>query len=425
MNHTISFICEFILAGLIIYNLVSAYLKYDKALIWSPITTISLTYVYYCSIPFWGGGVSKLFAFDEDLCDGYLFHIAAIVSYVFIMIGFYTTKNERREFKLWNSALTKQTLGMYGLILFIIAILGYSSVRGFHVSIAYEDNIGTQISTGGFTYYFVMLLDMMPFVCALLLMSVKNGKYRFLCLFLIVILFIQLIVSGARWRIVVASIAMLSVYYLYPKVKKANLIVIGVLGALLFFAFSIMDHTRVRSGGIRMDVAQELTYEDVKSGANENYVVYRFSMLCMNNINTTGERIYFLPELTAILMPIPRALFPWKPDAAYIHKIEQNVGLSGGAAFLNFVESFYSFGWIGVAVLGWFLGWLSRRFWDNYSHNRDSLGAIVALAIYSGVCYMIISRGFIASSLTTYLLSLCLPFWIILMIRHRKKEDRK
>ena len=137
--------------------------------------------------------------------------------------------------------------------------------------------------------------------------------------------------------------------------------------------------------------------------------------MCINRLNQSGERVYFQPLYTAILMPIPRFMFPWKPDADYLHKLETIVlgNTEGGAAYLNFVESYYSFGWFGVIIWAWFLGWFARRFWDNYQNNRQSIGAIIALGVFSGLCYVFISRGYLAASLTSLLIALYLPFIFI------------
>ena len=172
-----------------------------------------------------------------------------------------------------------------------------------------------------------------------------------------------------------------------------------------------------------MATVSQLKYDDVKGGANENYDVYYFSVISMGRIAETGQRVYFQPALTAILMPIPRFLFPWKPDADYLHSIEDSVdGIGKGSAYLNFVESYYSFGWVGVCFWAWILGWLARRFWDNYLNNRESIGAIIALGVFSGFCYVTISRGYLPATFTTFVLAICSPFWICMLVKKYLKK---
>lgn len=404
-----SYIYQTILLGLIIFNILKPFFSKDKSKIWSPITAISLTYAYYCLYPFWGGMIEK-YEINEVENRGYLFHIAALVSYIGILLGF--SLKTTFEMKNWNSSITYTHLGVVSILIFLIGFIGFTSVRGFHMTFVYEDT-GKDLQVGGLTYYFMMMLDSMPFCAALMLLKVKNKKYLFLIPLLII--FIHFLWAGARWRIVVAIFAMLTTYYLYPRVNKVNVIFIALLGIVLYFSFSVMDKSRIRGQGIDMSAVKELKYNDIKDGAEECYSVYWFSMQCMNRLNYTGERIYFEPIMTAIFMPIPREYFPWKPDASYIHHMEAvTIGnTDGGAAYLNFIESYYSFGWIGVILFSLLLGFCSKLFWNNYCLNKSAIGAIAALGTWSGVCYVIISRGYLAASFTTYVIAICIPFWII------------
>ena len=121
--------------------------------------------------------------------------------------------------------------------------------------------------------------------------------------------------------------------------------------------------------------------------------------------------VLFEPIATALLSPLPRFIFPWKPNFSYI--IEPQILIQGyvdGAIFINFTEGYISFGWFGVILYGLFLGWLSKR----YQANPSSLGAILALAMWNGFTYTVVSRGNLSASLVNYVLTICLPFWIAL-----------
>lgn len=371
-------------------------------------------------MPYWGGAQER-YAVNEQAYDGHLFHIAALLSYVCILIGF-RTSYKKPIFRKWNDFFSNANAGKYGLILTAVGVLGYASVRGFHFSfVANSDN--TALVMGGFVYYLMMMLDVLPFAAALLIIGIRNNRrdtrkvaIYFFSLWLILVHFL---IAGARWRIVVMVIAVLTVYYLYLVKKRVSILWVGTLAFVLYIGFSAMDQVRSRGRGINMEEAQDLSYNDVKGGAGENSSVYSFSLMCIGQINKSEERVYFQPIVTAVLMPIPRFMFPWKPDATYLHKVEEIVlgNADSGAAYLNFVESFFSFGWIGVIFWAWFLGWLARRFWDNYLNNKQSIGAVIALGVFSGLCYVFISRGYLAASLTSFLISLYVPFWVVKLIK--------
>ena len=59
------------------------------------------------------------------------------------------------------------------------------------------------------------------------------------------------------------------------------------------------------------------------------------------------------------------------------------------------------------------LGWLARVFWDFYDRNRQSRASIIGLGVFSGFCYVMVSRGYLAASFTSIILAIYVPFWII------------
>ena len=157
----------------------------------------------------------------------------------------------------------------------------------------------------------------------------------------------------------------------------------------------------------------------MERGPRENTAVLYFSTLCTDYYNDTKEYVGFEPIVNAVLMPFPRALFPWKPEGLYIREAQLKTlgSYDAGAAFLNFTEGFISFGWLGVALYGFILGLLSSLFWRNYNENRESIGAIMLLALYNGFCYQWVSRGYLGGNLNSFLYFVIVPFWLIALFR--------
>ena len=126
------------------------------------------------------------------------------------------------------------------------------------------------------------------------------------------------------------------------------------------------------------------------------------------------EPLYFESIITALTMPLPRSVFPWKPDAQYLRDANLRVlgTLDHGAAYLNFVEGYLSFGWLGIVFNGFSIGFLSRIFWDNYRRNRKSIGAILFLSLYNSVLYMFISRGYLAQELVVFIYFIPVVYWV-------------
>ena len=227
------------------------------------------------------------------------------------------------------------------------------------------------------------------------------------------------IVGGFRYRIVYLILSLGTIYHLYPRSRRINYPVVIIVAIVAFFGFAIMDKSRVYGTGIDREAAKEVSLKDAEKGAGESANVCCFSIIVIDEYSRWGGYVYFEPIINAILMPIPRAIFPWKPDGQYMRVAQlRTIGsFEGGAACLCFVEAFMAFGWLGVLLYGLFMGWMSRLFWDNYQRNRNSMGAILLLALYNGFCYQWISRGYMGGNFNSFLYYVFVPFWMTALFR--------
>ena len=134
----------------------------------------------------------------------------------------------------------------------------------------------------------------------------------------------------------------------------------------------------------------------------------------INYVERTDDFIYAEPIYTALLMPVPRTLFPEKPDGKYLKTIQTaTLGSDlSGAAFLNYAEAYYAFGWLGIVIDGLLIGFLSKVFFMNFVRSRSYFMPILALGIYNGVLYVIISRGYLAQQFLAYMYFIIIPIWI-------------
>ena len=180
-----------------------------------------------------------------------------------------------------------------------------------------------------------------------------------------------------------------------------------------------MDHARSYNNGIDVEVVKELSFDKLLEGSTEANHVRGFSIMSMKYYHDSGDRIYFAPIINAICMPLPRAFFPWKPNAEYYRKIQMQTirDSESGSAYMNIAENYIAFGWLGIIVNGLFIGYLAKIFWNNYRKNLASLGAIVLLGVFNGVCYVLISRGYLAQGFGCFLYFVCLPFWLLSLFK--------
>ena len=116
---------------------------------WSPLTFISLIYLYYVVIApvnlMWGEKVTLL---SVDLTQAaYKSWMAACVSFISIIIGFNYSKGINKRF--WTFRVGEKKMVKYGLITFVVGYGMWVAVRGFHLN-AFSLEEDPQFTTGGF-----------------------------------------------------------------------------------------------------------------------------------------------------------------------------------------------------------------------------------------------------------------------------------
>lgn len=416
---TIGAILTYILGIVCVFVLFRAYRNEDKTLIWSPLTFLTLTIVYYLVLPeFMNSREFEGYNVDSRSLS---FHIGKLVSYVSILVGFFLIRRKKVDnWTKWNNLFSEDNALTFAVFLFAIAMVCHIPYRGFHLSFLSDGKELSEFdySSPGLSYYFVNMIAVLCAACCLLIP--KWEKHKIILGIIFWLTLVAFIVAGFRYRIVILVISMFTVYYLYAEnVKKIKILPVVVISFVCYVGFNIMDHARDYGNGIRLDVIAGMNRDEVTAQAGETERVYNYSIMVMDTYEKEGRREYFDPLINAAFIPIPRAIFPWKPNADYLYSSANYVMRGGGVAsvYVYFVEAFMAFGWMGIIINGLFVGWLSRRFWNNYRNNPKSLGAILALALYNGLTYVIISRGYLAQEYSCFLFYLCVPFLLSLLLK--------
>ena len=398
-------------------TLLKLWLSHDKSAIWSPLTFICLTLLYYVVLPS-TLDLSILGANHNE--NQFLFYIAACLFYVCVLIGF--SAKTKSYFKRWNSYFNVGNAKIYGICIFIFGLICYIPFRGFRTTIWAED-AGMLADRTGFVSYFIDLISIFCGACGLLYMDFKykhnkisKGLVFFVVLYLTLVVYI---VGGFRIRILFLVLALATIYHLFPSPQKLNYKYLIPVAIVVYLGFAILESVRTYGTGINKSALNEYDLTSAENGARENCAVCCFSIIAIDHYQRFGDYVYFEPIVNAICMPLPRVLFPWKPDGDYIRTMQvKTIGSSdGGAACLSFVEAFISFGWFGVVLYGLFMGWLAKMFWVNYKRNPQSMGAILLLALFNGFCYQWISRGYLASNFNSYIYYVIMPFWLTALFR--------
>ena len=167
-----------VLCIMIVTSLVKPLFSKDKSAIWSPITIISLTFLYYVVKPSFGN--FSLYGANFAIHQ-YLFYLMAVLFYGCILIAFYKTRSG--SFPKWNGFFDANNVQKATLILFLIAMACYVPFRGFRTTIFAEDATVMTARTG-LVSYFIDVISLLVSACCLAYIGIRNKKGLALTFFL-------------------------------------------------------------------------------------------------------------------------------------------------------------------------------------------------------------------------------------------------
>lgn len=407
MSEVAGFISLIGLIILILFNLINDFLREDKSRIFNPITFFSLFYAYYIIYTYFFGNIDLYH--DGSDRYAYLVLMAAFVHLLMICFGFQISFG-KRTFEGMTTFVNKDNSLSIGVFLFVFGFICYTLAVGFRPTIFVEpemDEVSTNKSM--MTNYLIQTIDLFAPACALIWAS---KRHRLISLIFLIVSCAIYIVCGYRFRFVLLGITVFVVYQLFPKPKKINFVIVIPILIAAYFLFSLMDVSRIYGRGLDREIVLRTDISELKGGPSEGSSVFSCSEYVMNKYSNGAPYVYFQPLWCAITMPIPRSIYPNKPNAEYVHNAGSPIHRASGAAIFVFVEAFMAFGWIGVILNGLLVGLLSRIFWDNYLKHKNNLGAILLLGLYDGWCYVLVSRGYLAQVFMIFIFYVCLPFWL-------------
>ena len=416
-SNPISFACVCILALFISITLYKSFTSKSYYEFWSPLTFVCLVYLYYVIVnpinfALQGRvdflGLNLISAADSAW-------LGAFLSFFSLWFGFRIYHKKISKTSLFNFQLPSSKLPKAGLILFGLGLAFWVYTRGFQLNVFAVDN-DREFVTGGLSMYFVNGISFFIAAVSFLFLNYlkrRNTKYFLWFIIPLLLVIITYLTQGSRFRLVYLVIALATVFYLYRKRRPNPILWLG-FGIGFYLLMGVIEVTRNYSRGLDLTKLEQYSVEDISNNASNESRVFFFSGEVINTVSDTNSYIYFEPVYTAILMPIPRVFFPWKPDAEYLNDIQlQILGTDAtGAAFLNYAEYYYAFGWFGILFFSFIMGVLLKYFWCNYLQNKENLLAIVSLGLINGLVYVLISRGYMAQQFFSYMYFIVIPLWL-------------
>lgn len=413
-----------IAAGLfILFRLIRRYTKGDSIAFFSPITFIELMFLYYVIIsPIILTASGDTFYGGKNLAPYIpLSWYGAFVSYLSILLGYRIYRSRRTPLQARPHDWEPERIYKIGLILTVAGIVIYvlngdiSLDQLMFQTFAEETSELQDSQLSG--YGKQMLNFCIPGCCLMYAAYLKGWKSKSAIIILIALTLASLscfIIAGFRYRIIYFIITVITFRYIYKK-KKPNLLIWSGIFILLIYIMGIIGATRNYHSGLDFEELEDYSESDIiTKGMNDTRIFFATGAL-MDNILTTGDYVYLKPVYTAICMPIPQSIFPGKkPNADYL--VDMNNRIWGtadhGIAFMNYGESFYAFGWMGIILNGLLIGLVSGYIMNRFRRNPGSTYNLMILALYNGLTYVILSRGYLAQVVTILFLTIIIPMYI-------------
>lgn len=409
--------------GLVVFILVVSYTK-GFSEFWSPLTMVAIIYGYYCCLgPY--QAVSSGDTYDR-LLNMRPFYVSAFwgafVSLVSITAGFYANQVHYRFRRV--QPLPHDALLGYGRKMFIAGFILFTISTGGNVGklINPLDAEYVPQMAGTFSNYFGLAINfLIPAVTMLFahFLLTRKSLIWFVVPFLVSIgLFITL---GFRYRIVLLLGSMAIVYY-YTIRKKPNLIVASVGIVVLIVFMGLLNVSRQYGSGLNTAKLEEgSTSEYYESGLRES-LIFQTSGAVIDIVPERHPHAGLEPVWSTLLFPIPSALYPEKSSSAYLFDTLDAIygeKISQGAAMMSYGEYYLAFGWAGIVIGSFLIGWFYKKLWFWYKVNYSNPFVIVVYAVTVTYLYVILSRGYLPQVTMLFFFTV-FPAYVALWLAKKK-----
>lgn len=299
--------------------------------------------------------------------------------------------------RLDNAAVSAVAVAVAGVIGMIV--IGGANLRDFFVYTT-SGGYGTFWSELHANLGFLVAVQCVGSLAIVLLplqLSATCSRRRILPVVVAILASLVLLGSGQRGPFIAAASAA-GLVWLKTSKKRRNQRRAILMGALLLLLITgLVGVARAAAG------SRDVTFGNVIGepfGAGNNL------FLPLAGLSTTvPAEIPYLhgnSYLQVFVLPVPRALWPTKPEDDITRVITRFDPGNSGFAFPAFGEGYANFGFMGVALCGVVLGGMAELLHRRFANSQDLKSAVVA-AVAAGVFLQLFSRGDFAPIFTTYI----------------------
>ena len=415
------------LIGMIGWELFSALRSRMWVDIYRPTLFVAIILAYYTLI-----GPLRSLALDGALYRG-LDHrdllfwgwLGAVFFYGSLLLGFYFAPKSHVPRRL-ILAPSSERLHQLGQRLCQVGLIMFALVSGTRLFALLNPLAAGQLIEGGFgddgvdvgaiaNYFTYAVNFLIPGLCLMAAAWIKHRRHTFSLLLWLLTAIAIYTSLGFRYRLVLLVIPLLLLWFL-GRARRPSIPVLALFLVMFVSLNGLIGLTRTYGRGLDLRAVEgQSTGDFFDAGFGDSAVFFTTSGVIEQSPGR-APLIGPTPLLATLLFPVPRALFPSKPDASYITNITSQLYggklFAEGAAFLNYAEYYLIAGWPSLIGLSFLLGWLLRWLWNWFLIRRNEPFAQVIYLLASSYLFVVISRGYLPQVLMLFAFSVAPLFWL-------------
>ena len=352
--------------------------------------------------------------------------LGALLFYAFLLIGFYISRPLVTAKRLLFQP-SPHKIQAWGQYLCVVGLTMYALVNGgkaiyllnpFAPEFFRQSFFGLpSIDFGPFNNYFKLAINLLiPGTVIQFAAWLRTRKRLYLVLVWLLIATLIFLSETFRYRILLLYVPILLLWFFYLK-RRPRLVFLLVF---MFFFVSVNGVIGISRSYIRgLDLSRMSGYSPVQifnSSFEEAGVFFTTSAV----IDLVPRSQYFVglqPVISALAQPIPRSLFPSKPQGNYATNLRTEIYKTpySYTAYLNYAEYYIVAGWTSLIGFSFALGLLLRRVWSWFLIHQYEPLAQAAYILTASFIYVIVSRGYLAQVVMLYAFTV-LPAFVIYWI---------
>lgn len=248
----------------------------------------------------------------------------------------------------------------------------------------------------------------------------SNKRVAFISVILLIIALLPTLIIGFRSLLLLPILQFLVIWnYAYKKIHMVKLIPVGLIFIGIFITYGIIREIPSQAN-ISVEQAlevvsekPELAYSAISRTKGTEVVASVIKKLEETGNYDLGYKSFF----ETITIFIPTVLWPNKPvassvrfttfffgeDLAYTRGYDRESW--GGVSPTVIGEFFWHFGWFGVSIGMFVMGWIFSKLYKTFIANKEKMSILLIYAVLFPICSMMAEsvQGYINSSVLNFI----------------------